>query len=153
MEEQEWKLLPRPLVIDSGAAETVMPSDWFPDHATQESPGSKDGVFYTTADGTPIYNEGEKTLTMATLDGDQMRRMTFQLAKVNKALGSVSKIVSNGNRVVFDTDSFMENKWTGERIWLREDNGVYVLDMRVAPPQRHQHQGTTFCQAFTRQGS
>ena len=29
--------LPQPLVIDSGAAETVMPSNWFPGHKLEES--------------------------------------------------------------------------------------------------------------------
>ena len=47
--------------------------------------------------------------------------------------GSVSKIVNNGNKVVFDADgSYIENKWSKDRLCLREDNGVYVLDMLVA---------------------
>ena len=124
VKEDEWEPMPRPLVIDSGAAETVIPSEWFPLHDTLESHGSKSGVYYTTADGTPVYNEGEKTLTMSTLDGEHARKMTFQVARVNKALGSVSKIVNNGNRVVFDqSGSYIENTWTKDRIWLREDNG------------------------------
>ena len=73
--------------------------------------------------------------------------MTFQVARVNKALGSVSKIVANGNRVIFDPNgSFIENVWTKDRIWMREDNGVYVLDMIVAPPEKNVKSG------FTRQG-
>ena len=61
-------------------------------------------------------------------------QMTSQVAAVNKALGSVSKIVNNGNRVIFDMDgSYIENKWSKDRLWLREDNDVYVLDMMVAP--------------------
>ena len=97
--------------------------------------GSKSGVYYTTADGTPVHNEGEKTLTMCTSDGNHMRRMTFQVAAVNKALGSVSKMVENGNKVVFARDgSYIENEWSKDRLWLREDNGVYVLDILVAPP-------------------
>ena len=99
----------------------------------EESVGSRSGAYYTTADGTPVHNEGEKTLTMCTPDGQHLRQMTFQVAAVNKALGSVSKIVNNGNRVIFDMDgSYIENKWSNDRLWLREDNGVYVLDMLVA---------------------
>ena len=132
--DNAWTPMPRPLVIDSGAAETVIPSDWFANHKVEESAGSRSGVYYTTADGTPVHNEGEKTLTMCTPDGQHLRQMTFQVAAVNKALGSVSKIVNNGNRVVFDMDgSYIENKWSNDRLWLREDNGVYVLDMLVAP--------------------
>ena len=55
-----------------------------------------------TVDGAPVYNEGQKTLAMAAPDGDRARRMTFQMPEVDKALGSVSTIVANGDRVVFD---------------------------------------------------
>ena len=85
---------------------------------------------------------------MCTADGNHLRRMTFQVAAVNKALGSVSKIVANGNRVVFAQDgSFIENEWSKDRLWLREDNGVYVLDMLVAPPGKRLEAG------FVRQGA
>ena len=33
---EEWRLMPRPLVIDSGAAETVFPTDWFTGHELRE---------------------------------------------------------------------------------------------------------------------
>ena len=62
--------------------------------------------------------------------------MTFQFANVSKALGLVSKIVSNGNRVVFDAGgSHIDSLWSGDKLWLREENGVYVFDMLVAPPE------------------
>ena len=81
---------------------------------------------------TPVHNERENTLTMCTPDGQHLRQMTFQVAAVNKALGSVSKIVNNGGRVGFDMDgSYIENKWSNDRLWLREDNGIYVLVMLV----------------------
>ena len=41
-------------------------------------------------------------VTSATAQGF-MKKVTFQVANVNKALGSVSKIVRNGNSVVFET--------------------------------------------------
>ena len=65
----------RPLVIGSGAAETVIPSDWFTTHKVEESPGSRSRVHYTTADGTPVHNEGEKTFIMCTPVGQHMRQM------------------------------------------------------------------------------
>ena len=77
---------------------------------------------------------------LATVQGESIRKMDFQVTNVTKALGSVSKMVSNGNKVVFDTDaqgnchSYIEKKGTGEKLWLRERNGVYVLDVLVAPP-------------------
>ena len=46
---------------------------------------------------------------------------------------SVSKVVGCGNRVVFDCDgSYIENKWTGNKQWLQERNGLYYLKMRVS---------------------
>ena len=67
-------------------------------------------------------------------EGGQIRQMTFQCAATTKALGSVSKICSNGNRVVFDDEgSYIQNKVTGEKLWLEQKDGVYVLDMHVAP--------------------
>ena len=61
-------------------------------HKTVESEGSKRGVFYMTADDSTVEKGGEKTLLMSTSDGAQLRKVTFQVANVNKALGSVSKI-------------------------------------------------------------
>ena len=138
-ERNGWKPMPCPMVIDSGAAETVIPTSWFTDHAIRETEASKSGVYYTTANGVKVYNKGEKTLTMCHFEGSQKRDMTFQVADVNKALGSANKIVRNGNRIVMDLDdeghdySYIESKSTGERLWLREREGVYVLDMLVAP--------------------
>ena len=66
--------------------------------------------------------------------------MDFQVTNVTKALGSVSGMVKNRNKVVFDMDdegyvcSYIESKDTGDKLWLRERNGVYVLDVLVAPP-------------------
>ena len=146
-EGEEWKLMPRPLVIDSGAAETVMPTDWFTGHELKETEESRGGQFYVCAGGKEIPNYGERTLTLSTLDWSSIRNMTFQVTDVTKALGSVSKIVANGNKVVFDgSGSFIENKRSRERLWMREDNGVYVLDVYVAPPDDYDRKG------FHRQG-
>ena len=42
--------------------------------------------------------------------------------------------MKNGNRVVFDEwGSFIESKESGDRLWLEEHEGVYVLDALVAP--------------------
>ena len=138
--QTEWEPMPKPLVIDSGAGATVLPSEWFVNHETRESADSAQGRYYLTADGTKIYNEGEKTLQMATLSKDFVRKMVFQVAAVSKALGSVSQMVRNGNRVIFDQDgngnntSYIQHKETGQCIPVKLENGVYVLELLVAPP-------------------
>ena len=69
------------------------------------------------------------------------RAMTFQVVTVKKVLGSVSQMVKNGNKPVFDQDSsgkdmsYIQNKRSNEKTWLRQENGVYILDLMVAPPQ------------------
>ena len=140
-DNQEWRPLPKPMVVDSGAGETVLPSSWLPEHCTEESVGSKNNNYYVTANGDKIYNEGKKDVNVSSLDGKQVRSLTFQVANVKKALGSVSQMVRKGNRVVFDRTAtgedlaFIENKTTKERMFMRVENGVYVLDVLVEPPK------------------
>ena len=131
-----------------------MPVDWLTNHPLQESDGSRVNDFYTTADGSKVYNEGQRKLDVCTLDGQQRSSMTFQVARVT--LGSASQVVKNGNKLVFAQDSsgkdtsYIQNKRTNEKIWLRQENGVYVLDLMVAPPQRSNDRSTD--PHFHRQG-
>ena len=64
--------------------------------------------------------------------------MTFQATtEVKKPLAAASKITAKGNRIVLDeegSDSYIEHKKTGTRIPLTMENGVYMMEMFVAPP-------------------
>ena len=93
LHQNTWAPLPKPLVVDSGAGETVMPVDWLISHPLTESDRSRANDFYTTADGSRVFNEGQRKLDVCTIDGQQRRSMTFQVAR---ALGSVSQMVKNG---------------------------------------------------------
>ncbi len=96
--------------------------------------GQRLGDYYTTANGDPIYNTGGKTLLLSSMDGCDLREMAFQVAKVNKALGSISQVISRGTRVIFDdSGSCVEHKATKSSLWLEEGNCVYVLPAYVAP--------------------
>ena len=79
LQQNTWAPLPKPLVVDSGAGETVMPVDWLTNHPLTESDGSRANDFYITADGSKVYNEGQRKLDVCTLDGQQRRSMTFKL--------------------------------------------------------------------------
>ena len=58
--------------------------------------------------------------------------MKFQVAGVTKALGSVKKICEAGNRVVFeDGNSYIEDKKSGTRTKIKEENGRYVMELFV----------------------
>ena len=41
------------------------------------------------------------------------------------------RIVAAGHRVVFDAESYIEDTTTGERMYLEEEEGMYVLNMWV----------------------
>ena len=123
------------IIIDSGAAETVIPYKQIKGYAVQETEDSKEGRCYASATGDPIPNMGEQTLPLQTAEGT-WRSMRFQAAPVERPLGSVMRICAAGHRVVFDAEegSYILNKTTGEINWLREDNGNYVMDTWVLPP-------------------
>ena len=72
--------------------------------------------------------------------------MRFQVCPVTKTLGSVSRMTKAGNRVVFNAEgdpegSYIENKWTGAHTYMRQENGVYLFDAWIKPPQGFHRQG------------
>ena len=71
-------------------------------YATIDTARSLAGANYTGADGSPIPNLGERTVEAVTESGVRTK-MKFQVCPVTKALGSVSKMVQSGHRVVFDS--------------------------------------------------
>ena len=88
------------------------------------------------ADGSYIEHLGEKNFTAIT-DAGLEHHITAQVTDVNKALLSVSKIVSKGCRVVFDEDSsYIENKSSGEWVPMEQRNGMYVLRMWIPKAQQ-----------------
>ena len=91
----------------------------------------KGGVKYEVANGIQIPNLGERRFVGVTEDGIA-RGMIAQICAVNKTLMSVSKIARAGNRVVFDDDgSCIEDKGTGERIWMAQVGGMYPVELCV----------------------
>ena len=74
---------------------------------------------------------GEKK-SVAVDEGGTTRKMTAQVTDVSKPLLSVSKIVQAGNRVVFAKEgSYVEDDETGERMYLKESGGMYMLKLWV----------------------
>jgi len=124
-----WEMIE--LAVDSGATETVVGEDMLKSIETKESWGSKKGVEYEVANGETIPNLGEKKFHGVT-DNGITRNLTAQVCEVNKALLSVKKIISAGNRVTFDEDgSFIEDKSSGEKMWLKDEGGMFLLKMWV----------------------
>ena len=118
------------ITVDSGAAESVMPADFMVDLPMQASPPDKQGARYIAANGSVMTNVGQKKLLFQTNQGT-INAITFQATGVRKPLAAVSRIVENGNRVVFSPEgSFIEHIGTGKRIDLEREAGTYVMNVK-----------------------
>ena len=119
------------LAVDSGATETVMGEEMLDFIDIKEGLASKRGVEYEVANGHKIPNLGEKKF-VGTSDEGMTRHITAQVCDVNKALLSVKRMMAAGNRVVFDSEgSYIEDKATKEKMWMREDKGLFMLKLWV----------------------
>ena len=101
------------------------------------SPGSRRGAHYLAANNGRIANEGECDFKFQTVEGND-QTLTFQIAEVNKALGSVSYLVDHGYRVTFDQDeatghdiSMMYHKKSGVTSRFRRERNIWILDALV----------------------
>ena len=76
-------------------------------------------------------------MSMMTREG-AWRDMNFTVCDVAKALGSVSQMCRAGHSVIFnppwhEDGSYIVHLDIGERMWMEESNGLYVLNTKVAP--------------------
>ena len=59
----------------------------------------------------------------------------FDVAKISRPLGSVSKLLRRNHRAMFDEgNSYIQNKSTGKKTWLRDEGGLFFLDLIVEVP-------------------
>ena len=122
------------LAVDSGATETVVGEEMLTGIETTIGEASRRGVEYEVANGVRIPNLGEKVFSGITDDGI-LKSLTAQVCDVNKALLSVRKIVANGHRVVFDpAGSYIEDRTSGQKMWMKEEGGMHMLKMWVRTP-------------------
>ena len=120
-------------MVDSGAIETVM-SERCLEGVIDISEGAacKRGQRYECANGSQIPNLGERKILGITEEQSQ-RAVAAQICAVIKNLLSVNGMTKNGHRVVFDDEgSYIEDKSSGERNWMHEVNGMYVLKLWVS---------------------
>ena len=83
-----------------------------------------------------LYNRGDKVVTMMSREG-HLRNMEFTSCDVERALGSVSSICSQGHVVVFNAPdhpdgSYILNLHSGEGMDMQHNDGVYVLETKIA---------------------
>ena len=130
--------LKRGVTVDSGASANVMPRRMIGKRSRiRPSEGSRRGAHYIAANSGRIPNEGEFDFKFTTTEGTE-QSMVFQVAEVNKALGSISYLVDNGYRVTFDQDektgadiSMMYHKKTGVTTRFRRQRNIWILDAFV----------------------
>ena len=131
-ETQEWEEIE--MAVDSGATETVIAEDMVKSVETQPGEAMKKGVRYEVASGDLIPNLGEKCFTAVGEEG-QARSIKAQVCDVNKALLSVHRMVQAGNTVVFSKHgSYAQDDETGEKMYMREQGGMYMIKMWVRNP-------------------
>ncbi len=126
--------------VDSGAAVSVMPVDTCSDYKVVPSKASLQGVHYRAAGGHRIPDLGTRTVTVGH-EGGGDARLACSVAEVKKTLLSVAKIVDRGHRVSFgakQSECYIENTKTGERIPIRRKNDVFVIKLKVKPPKGYQ---------------
>ena len=117
--------------MDLDVIETDIDANTLTDVKVVEGSTFKRDVKYEVANGVRIPNLGEKKFKGFTEEGT-LKNITAQVCDVNKPLLSVSKVVAAGNRVVFDKDgSYIEDIITGDKVWLKNVGGMYMLKLWV----------------------
>ena len=140
MRGNDWESLPYPIIVDSGASASTLPRNWCPHVKLCETEESRVGQTFNAANGHAIPNLGRRSVTLMTREG-AIRDMSFEVCNVTRALGSVSQMCRAGHKVVFNppwdqNGSYIEHTETGQKMWLTEKDGIYLLDVRVAPENK-----------------
>ena len=119
------------LTLDSGAAESVIPSQVAPHIEVVKPACPERNTNYVMANGEVARNRGEKHIPVQTAEGEQCL-VRVQVTDVTKTLMSVGKICDAGHRVVFDKGGgYIENTNNRKRTRFERNkqNGLYVLEV------------------------
>ena len=128
----------RKVTLDSGAGASCLPKHWVPNVPLKPK---KKGVKFVAAEGSNMEYHGRRDLRFRALrsEGGCIKRgslaaMEFHVTNSNKALASAVDIVEAGNDVVLSRKkggSYILNEQTGEKIYLRRENGTFVFDIEL----------------------
>ena len=114
------------VTVDSGASKSVWPAS----KGGVKRSKLKKPVKLAAANGTEIAVLGEAELEFRR--SGRACSMKILDANVKRPLASVSAIVDQGNRVVFDPHmSYVENVATGQRLPMVRRRGVFVMELEV----------------------
>ena len=130
IDEGRYYRIKNGVTMDSGCSVFVMPSGWMEMFQLEESDGSRRGQTFQAAakNSSPIKNEGQRTIKFLTKDMEK-RKMTCQVAAVNKILASVGQICDGGNEVLFRYDGGeIKHLKSGKITPFRRIGNVYAMD-------------------------
>ena len=148
---EQWEVVSG--VVDSGAVDTVTPLNAVKFIKTEETEMSREEWYYTTADGSYVYNRGEKFLEGFSDDGTPLGAPA-QVADVDRTLWSVRRMKQGGSMVIFGLDENLKivdcnsgktlcrggdnvivDKITGKLTKIKDTGKDYVLNMWVKKPK------------------
>ena len=120
------------VTVDSGACDTVLPTDQCQEIKLQESEQSKQGLEYEVANGDTIPNLGERRYIMMTENSSNPKRIAFQVADVHKALLSVTRAADMGYQCVLGKNGgWLQDETSSERIPIQRKGNLYVMRVWV----------------------
>ena len=135
----EWEEIE--FLVDSGASATVVNTNQVKAVKASHPDPNK---YYKMADGSTIYNKGEKLFRAAT-DECRAFKVRTQVADVDTALLSVAEVVDRGGRVVFDQrGSYIETKddqGNARRGHLEYRRGTNIMRLWIPRDQGTPFQG------------
>ena len=121
-------------MVDSGAAEKVMPRSMFPEIGIRQTERSKNGKGFKGPGGENIKNYGQQVMSVRTREGF-VRKSTWHVADVRRPLVSASHIIQAGSDVFIGKDeAYIINRKKKEKSMLRKEGNVYVLVFFVRVP-------------------
>ena len=88
------------LIVDSGAAASVLPVGMLDDYSVKQGEAARKGVHYLTADGGRVPNVGETRLRLFTKEKVKCN-VNFQVAEIQTPTLSVGTLTAMGNTVNF----------------------------------------------------
>ena len=116
-------------IIDSGAAENVLPEDHCLVGNDTLGTSSKKGTVYTEATGHKAVNKGQVSLMIETWEGGKAE-LRYQVTRVAQSLTSVARLCDLGNTVTFTSEGGeIISRSTGRRTKFDRKKGVYVLEV------------------------
>ena len=120
------------ITVDSGACETVMPMSLYRGISVLTSRQQLEGVEYEVANGAVVHNLGERRFIMRLSPKTNELELCCQVVEsVQKPLLAVSSVTAQGHQVVFARGHSHILLSNGEKLPMRNENGVYDIDIWV----------------------